>query len=113
MRRMEIVASIDYSPRPCRRVRRVRSAEQIAEQIEGIGGMLSVESGFNTIRIAASSLSDDFSDAFAVMMDVAVNPVFPDRIDGTRAGKSDRRHPGGEGPTTDRRAEFVESRDLR
>ena len=54
-----------------------RSAEQIAEQIEGMGGMLSVESGFNTIRIAASSLSDDFSDAFAVMMDVAINPAFP------------------------------------
>jgi zinc protease len=54
-----------------------RSAEQIAEQIEGMGGVLSVESGFNTIRIATSSLSDDFSDAFAVMMDVAVNPAFP------------------------------------
>ncbi|MBV9644444.1 MAG: insulinase family protein [Verrucomicrobia bacterium] len=57
---------------------KVRSAEQIAEQIEGIGGMLFVESGYSTMRVAASSLSDDFSDAFAVMMDVAVNPVFPD-----------------------------------
>jgi zinc protease len=56
---------------------KTRSAEQIAEQIEGIGGMLFVESGFNTMRIAASSLVEDFSDAFAVMMDVAVNPVFP------------------------------------
>jgi zinc protease len=57
---------------------KTRSAEQIAEQIEGIGGMLFVESGFNTMRIAVSSLSDDFSDAFGVMLDVAVNPVFPD-----------------------------------
>ena len=56
---------------------KTRSAEQIAEQIEGIGGMLFVESGFNTIRIAASSLSDDFSNAFAAMMDVAVEPIFP------------------------------------
>jgi zinc protease len=54
-----------------------RSAEQIAEQIEGIGGMLFVESGYNTLRIAASSLSDDFSDVFAVMLDVAVHPAFP------------------------------------
>jgi zinc protease len=54
-----------------------RSAEQIAEQIERIGGMLSVESGYNTIRISASSLSDDFGEAFAVMLDVAVNPAFP------------------------------------
>jgi zinc protease len=56
---------------------KTRSAEQIAEQIEGIGGMLFVESGFNTMRIAVSSLSGDFSNAFQVMMDVAANPVFP------------------------------------
>jgi zinc protease len=57
---------------------KVRSAEQIAEQIEAMGGMLFVESGYSTMRIAASSLTADFSDAFAVMMDVAVNPVFPE-----------------------------------
>jgi zinc protease len=56
---------------------KTRSAEQIAEQIEAIGGMLFVESGYSTMRVAVSSLSDDFSDAFAAMMDVAVNPVFP------------------------------------
>ncbi len=54
-----------------------RSAEQIAEEIEGIGGLLSVESGYNTLRVAVSSLSDDFNDAFAVLMDVAGNPIFP------------------------------------
>jgi zinc protease len=54
-----------------------RSAEQIAKQIEGVGGMLFVESGFNSLRIAASSLSDDFSDVFAALIDVAVNPTFP------------------------------------
>jgi zinc protease len=56
---------------------KTRSAEQIAEQIEGIGGMLFVESGFSTIRISSSSLADDFNDAFAAMMDVGVNPIFP------------------------------------
>ena len=54
-----------------------RSAEQIAEEIEGIGGLLFVESGYNTLRIAVSSLSEDFTDAFAVLMDMAVNPIFP------------------------------------
>jgi zinc protease len=39
--------------------------------------MLFVESGFSTMRISASSLADDFSDAFAAMMDVGVNPIFP------------------------------------
>src|ERR1700722_15708373 len=56
---------------------KTRSAEQIAEQIEGIGGMLFVESGFSTMRISASSLADDFGDAFAAMVDVGVNPIFP------------------------------------
>jgi zinc protease len=56
---------------------KTRSAEQIAEQIEGIGGMLFVESGFSTMRISASSLADDFTEAFAAMMDVGVNPIFP------------------------------------
>ncbi len=54
-----------------------RSAEQIAQEIEGIGSLLSVESGYNTLRISVSSLSADFNDAFAVLMDVAGNPVFP------------------------------------
>ena len=54
-----------------------RSAEQIAEEIEGIGSLLSVESGYNTLRISVSSLSADFTDAFAVLMDVAGHPVFP------------------------------------
>jgi zinc protease len=56
---------------------KTRSAEQIAEQIEGIGGMLFVESGFSTMRAGVSSLAEDFSDAFSAMMDVTVSPVFP------------------------------------
>jgi zinc protease len=54
-----------------------RSAEQIAQEIEEIGGMLSVESGYHTLRGAVSSLSADFRKAFSVLMDVAVDPIFP------------------------------------
>jgi zinc protease len=39
--------------------------------------MLFVESGFSTMRISASSLADDFGDAFAAMVDVGVSPIFP------------------------------------
>jgi zinc protease len=56
---------------------KTRSSQQIAEQIESMGGMLFVESGFNTMRMAVSSLADDFSEAFGVMMDIAANPAFP------------------------------------
>ena len=54
-----------------------RSAEQIAYQIEQIGGMLSMESGYNTLRGAVSSLSPEFRKAFSLLMDVAIDPVFP------------------------------------
>jgi zinc protease len=56
---------------------RSRRAEQIAQEIEQIGGMLSMESGYNTLRGAVSSLSADFREAFSVLMDIAINPVFP------------------------------------
>jgi zinc protease len=54
-----------------------RSAEQIAQEIEEIGGVLSVESGYNTLRGAVSSRSADFLKAFSVLMDVAIDPIFP------------------------------------
>jgi zinc protease len=55
-----------------------KSAEQIAEQIESAGAVFAVESGFNSMRLAASALTDDFGEIFDVMMDVAVHPTFPD-----------------------------------
>jgi zinc protease len=54
-----------------------RSAERIAQEIEQIGGTLSMESGYNTLRGTASSLSVDFRNAFCVLMDIAIDPVFP------------------------------------
>jgi zinc protease len=55
-----------------------KSAEQIADQIESAGAVLSVESGFNSMRLAATALTDDFGEIFDVMMDVAAHPTFPD-----------------------------------
>ena len=56
---------------------RSRSAEQIAREIEQIGGMLAIESGYHTLRASVSSLSTDFKNAFSVLMDVATDPIFP------------------------------------
>ena len=56
---------------------RSRSAEQIAQGIEEIGSLLSIESGYNTLRAAVSALSADFQKAFSVLMDVATEPTFP------------------------------------
>jgi len=54
-----------------------RSAERIAQEIEEIGGMLSIESGYNTLRASVSSLSADFRNAFSVLVDVVTDPIFP------------------------------------
>ena len=39
--------------------------------------MLSIESGYNTVRATVSSLSADFPKAFSVLVDVATDPIFP------------------------------------
>jgi zinc protease len=54
-----------------------KTAKQIAEQVERVGATLSVESGFNSMRVAATSLSQDFGGILEMMMDIAVNPTFP------------------------------------
>lgn len=57
---------------------RSRSAEQIAGTIEEMGGTLFAESGYNSVRMSASSLSVDFAEAINLMLDVIRNPVFPE-----------------------------------
>ena len=53
-----------------------KTAEQIAEQVERVGATLSVESGFNSMRLAATSLSQDFKGILDMMLDVGINPTF-------------------------------------
>jgi zinc protease len=55
-----------------------RSAENIAEAIEGIGGTLYADSGYNSVRVSASSLAMDFEQAIGLMLDVTRNATFPE-----------------------------------
>jgi zinc protease len=55
-----------------------RSAEQIAEAIEGMGGSLYADSGYNSVRVSASSLSIDFEESIGLMIDVTRNATFPE-----------------------------------
>ncbi|MBV9392557.1 MAG: insulinase family protein, partial [Verrucomicrobia bacterium] len=57
---------------------RSRTCEQIADEIERLGGALLSDSGYNSIRISVNSLSSDFEKAFELLMDVALEPVFPE-----------------------------------
>ncbi len=55
-----------------------RSAQQIAEFFDSIGGDLEAACGNNSWSWTASCLKDDFAKAFEVYADVVNNPAFPD-----------------------------------
>ena len=54
-----------------------RTAPQISEAIEFVGGSLSVESGTDTARLTFSVLSKDLDLALELMGDLLTNPSFP------------------------------------
>jgi zinc protease len=55
-----------------------RSAEQIADSIESVGGDISVFAGNNSFGVSAHVLSEDFDLALDVLADVLQHPTFPD-----------------------------------
>ena len=57
---------------------KTRTAEQIAETMESVGGDISSFSGNNSFGVSAQSLSEDFDRTLELLADVLQNPVFPD-----------------------------------
>lgn len=55
-----------------------RSAEDIATQIEGLGGTVDGFSGKNSVGVTLSALSEDFEGAMDIFSDVILNPFFSD-----------------------------------
>ncbi len=56
---------------------RRRSAEQIANAIESVGGSIDSFGGNNSFGLTAEVLSDDFKKGFEIFADVLLNPSFP------------------------------------
>jgi len=58
---------------------KTRTSKQIAEQIDSLGASLSASAAFGSSStiVAASGLSDTFSDWFALTADVLLHPSFP------------------------------------
>lgn len=56
---------------------RTRSAEQIANEIESVGGSLDSYGGNNSFGVNAEVLSSDFTTGLGLMADVILNPTFP------------------------------------
>ncbi len=56
---------------------RTRSAEQIANEIESVGGSLDSYGGNNSFGVNAEVLSSDFTTGLGLVVDVILNPTFP------------------------------------
>jgi zinc protease len=54
------------------------SSADIAEQVESLGGTLFGDSGYNSSRIAFSSLADDFGRLLVLVEDILSSASFPD-----------------------------------
>ena len=59
---------------------KTRTAEQIAETMESVGGAISYFPGNNSFGVAAQSLSEDFDRTLDLLADVLQNPTFPDAM---------------------------------
>ncbi|MCX6905300.1 MAG: pitrilysin family protein [Verrucomicrobia bacterium] len=55
-----------------------RSAEQIAREMESMGGSVDSYGGNNSFGVNAEVLSEDFGAGLEVVADVVLNPVFPE-----------------------------------
>ena len=58
---------------------KTRSAEKIADQIEGVGGSIGSDSGNNSFSIGVDVMQPDLALGIEILSDVLLNPVFPDR----------------------------------
>ncbi|MEK7782230.1 MAG: pitrilysin family protein [Verrucomicrobiota bacterium] len=56
---------------------KTRSAEQIAREIESVGGSLDSYGGNNSFGVNAEVLSSDFTTGLDLLADVILNPTFP------------------------------------
>jgi zinc protease len=55
---------------------KTRSATEIAEQMEFLGGSISAGAGWNASQVYVTSMSNKLDQAMAIMSDVALNPAF-------------------------------------
>ncbi|MGH7646432.1 MAG: M16 family metallopeptidase, partial [Gemmatimonadales bacterium] len=58
---------------------KTRTAAQIAESLEGLGGTISSSAGWDAAFVQVTVLARNLEPAMQIMADVAVNPSFPER----------------------------------
>ncbi len=56
-----------------------RSAEQIVDEIESLGGSISSDSGNNSLSVSLRVMKPDVGQGIALLSDVLLNPTFPEK----------------------------------
>ena len=56
---------------------KTRTAEQLADQIEAVGGAISSDAGNNSFSVAAQVMQPDLKLGLDILADVLLNPTFP------------------------------------
>jgi len=64
-----------------------RTADQIADDLDGRGASLTVSAGRHQVGVSATCLVDDFVPVLAIVADALRNPVFPEHDVATRRGE--------------------------
>jgi zinc protease len=62
---------------------KTRSAEQIVDEIESLGGSISSDSGNNSLSVSLRVMKPDTREGIALLADVLLNPTFPEKEIGT------------------------------
>ena len=61
-----------------------RTADQIADDLDGRGASVTVSAGRHQIAVSATCLANDFAPVLAIVADTLAQPVFPERDVATR-----------------------------
>ena len=61
-----------------------RTADQIADDLDGRGASVTVSAGRHQVAVSATCLADDFAPVLAIVADTLAEPVFPERDVATR-----------------------------
>ena len=58
---------------------KTRNAEQIADEIEGVGGSIGTDSANNSFSVGLNVMSPDLAPGVEILADILLNPTFPER----------------------------------
>jgi len=64
-----------------------RSADQIADELDGRGAILSISATRHLLSLSCTCLADDFEQMLGLVGDIVMRPVFPDAEIDTRRGE--------------------------